>query len=379
MNSPDQRSDEDLANSLAQGDPSPGAVLASRYVRPVYDFATRVSLDPQAAADYTEASIERALDNLRDKPASLSFRAWLFGIARDEVLEGMRQRSRPGAPEDSAGGISAADPLFIQASGLRGGDESERGWAWQAARGQRPRDYSILDLLLRRQLPAEEIAEIASLSRNGVYAVLGRLRGNFEESFASSALYHAGREGCKDLDALIEAASAPGPALRREIARHAEDCSSCRKFREGLPSAADLFASLDQIEVPADAVERLMPPSPLAEPESRTEEAMATEAELIEEIAPGIELAAEVTAAEALTEEEIEFERPVDDEIGERGRDFGGCRSRRDGRPLGDGGRLRRHRGGGPERRGPLPPSTWPSRLCYPGGRRPPRRRVGGL
>ncbi len=293
-----------------------GGVLTRRHVPTVYDFIVRISLNPETAVDSTEAAIERALDNIRDMPSTLSFSAWLLGIARDEALEGMRPRSRGDGPEtsSSAGSLPPTDALFTKASGLSEENQTMSQWAWQAARGQRPRDYSILDLLLRQKLSPEEIAEIASLSRSGVSSVLGRLRGNFEDSFAASALYHTGRQGCKDLDALIEAASAPGPALRREIARHAEDCSACRKFREGLPSAADLFASLDQIEVPADAVERLMPPSPLAEPESRTEEAMATEAELIEEIAPGIELAAEVTAAEALTEEEIEFERPVDDE-----------------------------------------------------------------
>ena len=243
MNLPEQRSDEDLAASLAMGDASASATLAQRFAPGIYDFVVRVTLDPVSAEQATESTLNRLASEIGSRPSGLSVQAWLYGIARDEALEGMRQRVRnPGSREEpTAGALAPMDPRFLETNGAFSSDAA--AWAWGSARGQRPRDYSILDLLLRRKITPEEVADIASLSRNGVYGVIGRLRGGFEEAFTSSALYSTGRRGCSDLAALIGDSPTLGPALRREISRHAEICVACRGTKESLPAAADVFAA----------------------------------------------------------------------------------------------------------------------------------------
>src|SRR2546428_839682 len=80
----------------------------------------------------------------------------------------------------------------------------EAATVWEAARSLRPRDYSLLDLSLRRQFSDQDIAEIAALSRSTVQSTLSRLQSALEDSFASAALYVSGTEACADLKELVE-------------------------------------------------------------------------------------------------------------------------------------------------------------------------------
>ena len=283
MNLPEQRSDEDLAASLKMGDASASATLAQRFAPGIYDFAVRVTLDPASAEQTTENTLNRLTSEIGTRPEGLSVQAWLYGIARDEALEGMRQRVRnPGSRDEPApGALAPLDSRFIETNGAYPAEAA--AWAWGAARGQRPRDYSILDLLLRRKITPEEVADIASLSPNGVYGVIGRLRGGFEESFTSSALYSSGRQICSDLVGLVGDAPGLGPALRREISRHAESCEACRATKEGLPAAADVFGALENVEVPDALADRLLPMMLAASPDLEAAEAAAEEAAAGEE------------------------------------------------------------------------------------------------
>ena len=278
MNSRDPRTDSELAELAAGGDLVSATELGRRYVAALYDFAVRVTLDQGSAQGATEASLSRSITELAKRPPGLDYRAWLFGVARDECLEGIRQRIRPEVSEDDAPTtLSALDPRFARPP-ESGADEEIALWAWQAARAQRPRDYSLLDLALRRQLAAEEIADIASLSRSGIYAVLGRLRGAFEETFATTVLYFRGRATCPDLQAIGSSADNLGPAVRREIGRHSEGCDICRGIRGGLPLAADILGGLQNVAAPAELIALVAPPAPEAPAVAATAEPIESKA-----------------------------------------------------------------------------------------------------
>jgi DNA-directed RNA polymerase specialized sigma24 family protein len=248
---PAQRSDQQLAADLAAGDPTALAELAERYAPDLYDFAIRIVLDGSAASIVLEDSFEHARSDIASRSAFLSLRAWLLALVRDNALEALRQRGRADAePDQAPTPLSLNDPMFVEI------DDAEMqemaSWAWQAARGQRPRDYSLLDLALRRQVAPEEIAELAGLSRTGIYGVTGRLRGSFEEAFAATALFYRGLDACSELSSLVGQNSELRPALRRDIARHAETCSECRVTLNNLPLASDLFTALANVGLPSE-------------------------------------------------------------------------------------------------------------------------------
>ena len=259
MNLDEEGNTEELVRLAAQGDPDSVAALARRNVSSLFDFAVRVTLDETTAKSVVESTLDRAVGKLADRPANLSFDTWMFGIARDEALDSMRARGREGS---ESGQLSPLDDRFIHlADATR--DPDMALWTWQAARAQRPRDYSLLDLAIRRRIPHEEIADIASLSRSGIYAVLGRLRGAFEESFFTSTLYFRGRQDCADLEKLVTEATSLGPALRRDIGRHADGCPVCKETRNGLTLAADILGSFTNVPVPHDLLDHLaLEPAP---------------------------------------------------------------------------------------------------------------------
>jgi DNA-directed RNA polymerase specialized sigma24 family protein len=252
----DRRSEEELYSLALGGDAEAESELRRRLVPGLYDFALRVSLDPAVAEGATELALQ--VGAAGERPAGPSMATWLLSRARDEVLEQLRSRDRGrGSGAAESGPLSPVDPVFSTLPPDSDGDEEIATWAWQAARAQRPRDYSLLDLSIRRSLSADEIAEATDMSHSGIYAILGRLRGFFEESFAATLLYHRGREGCPDMAAIAQSHASLGPAVRREITRHVEGCQACRRTRRSFPSPADLLAAF----VPVPTPERLFSPA----------------------------------------------------------------------------------------------------------------------
>jgi DNA-directed RNA polymerase specialized sigma24 family protein len=310
----DPRPDEQLADLASQGDAAAAESLAQRYLASLFDFAIRASLDQAVAQSVVEATLARSVAEQEKRPPQLSFRAWLFGLVRDEALEGVRQRARPdAAPDEETTALSSIDDRFIR---LDGGsyDREVALWAWQAARSQRPRDYSLLDLVLRRHIDAADVADIAALSRSGIYAVLGRLRGAFEESFATSALYFR-RGHCPELDEIVSQEPSLAPALRREIGRHADGCDLCRRTRAGLPSAADVLSALLNVDLPAGFAERLVIAAATAAPDLDTAAAVPAEEE--EQPAPGLVAGAAAAVAGIATPALLEPDSPAIGDAGE--------------------------------------------------------------
>lgn len=256
MNYYEQRTDEELAGLLANDAQAFDAILR-RHINGLYDCALRISLDPEVAAIAAEDALFKARDEISRRPAGLAFRAWLYGLARNAALDNMRKQGR--ADDASDGGrapLAVNDRRFLQAMSANL-DSEVLGWVWQAARGQRPRDYSLLDLALRRDLTPPEVGSAASLARSNVYTVLGRLRGAFEESFAATYLFYRARRHCPELESICGDSLDLGPAVRREVARHSEGCLTCREVLAALPLAADIFADLRPIDAPAGLIRAL--------------------------------------------------------------------------------------------------------------------------
>lgn len=271
MSNPAEPANEDLSRILIAGDAAALLDIAHRYGQGLYDFADRIVQDSAASFAVLESALRRARAEAASRPSQLSIRAWLFGLVRDEALAGQRSRTRVDLLADESAEPDATTDRF--ANTAYSGDSYLAVWAWDAARSLRPRDYSLLDLSLRRHFTPPEIAEIASLSRSTIYATLGRLQSALEDFFASSALYFAGGDTCGDLKSLLGDEAELQPALRREVTRHAESCQTCRNTLGGLPLAADIFAAFLDVDTPIDLADRV---AALALPEEVTSPAKAT-------------------------------------------------------------------------------------------------------
>lgn len=117
-----RHSDPDLAAVLAaQADRAAFAVLYRRYLDRVYGYCFYLLGDHHDAEDVTERTFLAALgaiDRFRDEGAT--FRAWLFRIAHNQLVNALRGRGRrvttpldavpePAGGEDPAGALDRAD------------------------------------------------------------------------------------------------------------------------------------------------------------------------------------------------------------------------------------------------------------------------------
>ncbi|MCO5219182.1 MAG: sigma-70 family RNA polymerase sigma factor [Thermomicrobiales bacterium] len=88
--------DEEMLIEHARHDPDAFAVIYERYADPVYRMCLRAAGDPDVADDLTATVFLKAferLDNYHPRPDS-TFRAWLFAVARNALLDYWRRNRR---------------------------------------------------------------------------------------------------------------------------------------------------------------------------------------------------------------------------------------------------------------------------------------------
>jgi RNA polymerase sigma factor (sigma-70 family) len=247
-------SDEELAERAAAGDRGAFAALYERHFAGIHDFAARMLCDRDAAADAVQTTFVKAFEHLRGKPVRVErVKAWLYAIAYRSAVDELRRRKRvaPLAADDVASSLGlaladpspSADPVAV----LRDRELAEL--VWSAAASLRPDEYALLDLHVRRELGADELAAALDVGKGALYTRLTRVRDSFEQALAALVLARRGRRDCPELDELVGRA---GPAeqaelsleLRRAIDTHARVCERCRETRKRLVAPAQLLGGL---------------------------------------------------------------------------------------------------------------------------------------
>jgi RNA polymerase sigma-70 factor (ECF subfamily) len=150
----DTRSDAELIAHVADGDRAAFEELHRRYARSVLGIALRRIGDRGRAEDATQdtfASIWRSAD--RFDPEKGEATSWLYTVARNAIVDGLRRRREP--PVDEAPEIAAPDP--------GPDDAAESGWvAWRVHRALETlpeQERSLVQLAYWSGLSQSEIAE----------------------------------------------------------------------------------------------------------------------------------------------------------------------------------------------------------------------------
>ena len=154
----DIRTDAELIEHVAGGDHVAFEELHRRYARSVLGIALRRIGDRGRAEDATQdtfASIWRSAS--RFDPARGEASSWLYTVARNAIVDGLRRRREP--PVDDAPELAAPDP---------GPDETaERGWvAWRVHRALETlpeQERSVVELAYWSGLSQSEIADYLSV------------------------------------------------------------------------------------------------------------------------------------------------------------------------------------------------------------------------
>jgi hypothetical protein len=111
---------------------------------------------------------------------------------------------------------------------------------WDSAAALKPREYSLLDMHLRRSLSPEEIADATGVSKRNIYVNLFRLRQSLEKSVAGMLMMRHGRRECPDLNVILASAGSDEltPRVRGLLDRHVSECGRCQDMRRHIASLA---------------------------------------------------------------------------------------------------------------------------------------------
>ncbi|MSQ99737.1 MAG: sigma-70 family RNA polymerase sigma factor [Xanthomonadales bacterium] len=95
----DSHSDEQLMLAYVAGDVTAFESLYARYRGPLYRFILRRVKDPATANDMYQGSWEKIIKSRRTYRQEVPFKAWMYRIARNHVVDYFR-RAPPPADED---------------------------------------------------------------------------------------------------------------------------------------------------------------------------------------------------------------------------------------------------------------------------------------
>jgi RNA polymerase sigma-70 factor (ECF subfamily) len=170
---------EHLLIDQARDDPAAFAALYERYIRRIYGFVFRqVGSDALLAQDITAATFEHALKSLRSYQwRSVSFGAWLYKIARNEIRQHFRRKALTKFVDTT---FTASHTDLEQAAQT----QQEYTVVHAALSKLSQRDRELITLRYFEELSHAEIAEVLGCSVQNVYVrlhrALNRLRKQLE-------------------------------------------------------------------------------------------------------------------------------------------------------------------------------------------------------
>jgi RNA polymerase sigma-70 factor (ECF subfamily) len=86
------RSDEQLARAYCDGDPAGFEELVRRYMKPIFNFAYRMTGNYAESDDIAQDVFVQVCRSLPSARLDLPFRPWLYVIARNKCLDFLKRR-----------------------------------------------------------------------------------------------------------------------------------------------------------------------------------------------------------------------------------------------------------------------------------------------
>ncbi|UCM89529.1 BACON domain-containing protein [Streptomyces marincola] len=232
---PARPSDATASPSASPFGASPGeaatAVAAADRRRPAYDDAYLDGLftyclsvmcehDAATAALGEALALAEAQHERGRRPSDPALlRAWLYALARWTCLRRLaaHEKEGQGRPVPRAFGEDAAHRHRELAA-----------LSWPEAAGTTPDQREALELAVRHQLSAREVARVLRLAADDARTLLAEAAREVERTRAALAAVDAA--GCPAAAALSgdDRGLLLGPAMRRELLRHVDACPSCR-------------------------------------------------------------------------------------------------------------------------------------------------------
>ncbi|MCH6161860.1 hypothetical protein [Streptomyces marispadix] len=230
------------------------------YLDGLFTYCLSVMCEHDAAISAVAEALviaERQHDRDRAPARSALHRPWLYALARWVCLRRLAEQSRR---DGKRGTVPATAPHLTEAARTQRRRDLA-ALAWPEAAGTTPEQRESLELAVRHGLPAHEVAAVLSMSAEAASVLLSQAACEVERTRAALAVVKSG--GCRVVSGLAgEDQLLLGPAFRRELVKHVDECSHCRRAAEramsgvAWPGTAPAgTAVLTVLEAPRPAVE----------------------------------------------------------------------------------------------------------------------------
>ena len=119
-------------------------------------------------ADLVQGTFIKAWENLQKRQVTGNVKAWLYTIARNKSIDELRRNKRLVTGTDNEAENSAWSP-YTEIDASRPNDPQAAAedkelveLVWNSAAALSPKEYSLLDLHLRKGLSADDLAAVQS-------------------------------------------------------------------------------------------------------------------------------------------------------------------------------------------------------------------------
>ncbi|MFG2490073.1 sigma-70 family RNA polymerase sigma factor [Streptomyces caniferus] len=194
------------------------------YLDGLFTYCLSVLCEHDAATAVLGEMLALAERHHGRRPADRAqYRSWLYALARWACLRRLAERTGPAAPGPAAGPTAAAEAERRQ--------RELAALAWPEAAGTTPEQREALELAVRHQLSADEVAAVLGADPIATRALLATASCEVERTRAALAVVESGR--CREVAQLAgDTQMLLGAALSRELVRHVDDCAECRRTAE---------------------------------------------------------------------------------------------------------------------------------------------------
>jgi RNA polymerase sigma factor (sigma-70 family) len=238
--------DIDLARAVVAGDDAAFDAFYRRYARPVHDYALGIVRDRSLAEDVTQTTFLRAYEQRTSVRDPAAVRGWLYRIAHNVAINQVsRTRPTDEIPDDAA----LPDRGFGPEEALEQ-DETVR-LVWDAAASLEARQFTVLDLALRKGLSSAEIGTVLGLDPPQASLALHRARKALGDAVRFLVVARR-RRHCDRLAELVPAGvRSLSTEQRASVDRHVRRCPDCQRAALVLTAPGELFGAIPFALLPA--------------------------------------------------------------------------------------------------------------------------------
>jgi RNA polymerase sigma-70 factor (ECF subfamily) len=267
--------DEKLVRRAQKGDKAAFAELFTRYEGRIFGYVYRMVGNRAWAEDIAQEAFIQAHQHLNRLGPPYDFKSWVYRIAGNMTLDGLRRyRREVPLPDWDSGEVTGPLPADQRREGApedQAGLAEVRAAVWRTIH-QLPDNYRQI-LVLREidGLSYNEIGAVLGYTLDNVRVTLHRARLRFRDLYELQVMVEEGRLACQKLDDLLSAYvdDELDRSTRRRVKDHIKTCPACQKKRRDLLTAGDLLAVLIPVFPPLTLrprfltrLQHLLPPEP---------------------------------------------------------------------------------------------------------------------